>query len=234
MKHFHFLMLLLVCGIYEQCFAQVPPQNYDNDIVPGPQQSQVPANCTKSSTAFTNTYGRLNTYIPTAATPVKTIKVNFNIFQDGAGGGNFMSSAQDGGIDVARLNTIFGWIRGFYQGNQTPTDNTIPVTPLPHEYIDFELGGIYFYNNASLYYSTSQTALIQEISNTDPSRLNSLNICFNGACWYAKVSAVTMVTQGTGYTSAPLVAFNPTGATGTAIIDGSGHVTGVTMTTVPS
>ena len=219
-------LFLFQAGSYAQY-----DQNYENDIFPPPQFWQAPQNCSRQSAAFANTYGKLATYIPTASTPVKTIKVNFNIFQDGSGGGNFMTPAQDLGTDVARLNQIFDWMKAFYTSNSTPSDGTVlpPVTPLAHEYITFELGGIYFYNVASVYYTTSKDLLIDQIELVDPSRLNSLNICFNGACYLAKVSSVAMGNNGSGYLSTPNVVFNPAGATGTAIMSG-GTVTGVTMT----
>lgn len=211
--------------IYFNAFTQVDTsQNYNNDVITtGGYRAPL---CPMLSSDFTNKYGMLQTYVPTSTTPVVTIKVNLNIFQNGSGGGNFQDSAQDGGIDKGRLNLIFAWFKNFYSNTTAPYSLTGAAGQ--NSYITYELEGIYFYNNAALYYTTSTTSLITEIGNTDPARLKSLNICFNGACYLGTVTGVTISpgSGGSGYTSSPTVNFSD-GGTGIATISG-GVVTGVT------
>ena len=75
---------------YQNIFFSQNLENYnctgvyiDNEI------NEKTLNCSSTSYDFIHKYNRQESYIPTEITPVKTILINFNIFQKNDGTGNF-------------------------------------------------------------------------------------------------------------------------------------------------
>lgn len=113
-------------------------------------------------------------YIPKEIDPVKILRINFNVFQDDSGNGNFHNIP----ADVERLNTMFGWLNGIYGFNPLPSDPIPGVIELPKTYIQFELDGIYFYKNSGISNSINSAELLREIKKADSKRMNQINVCF--------------------------------------------------------
>lgn len=118
-------------------------------------------------------------YIPKEGDADKIVKVNFNIFQDDSGKNNF----QDIAADRERLNNIFTWMSEMYANNPPPSDPVEGVKELKKTYIQFELGGIYFYKNTRLSKSMNSQELLQAIKAVDPMRMEQYNICFTAATY---------------------------------------------------
>lgn len=177
--------------------------------------------------------------IPFANSPVKIVRIDFNVFQDGSGGGNFVNTP-DPNIGTTRLNNIVTYINNFYDHN---APNNIPpagvtVNDLPKEFIQFELGGIYFYNQ-SQYWRSSNTGELQTIIQNDPAR--DINASDKRIQFYltegfhnGSVNTILVTNGGSGYTSAPTVVFNPPSTTkATAQISG-GQVTSINIDVINS
>ncbi|MBL7893180.1 MAG: hypothetical protein JNL63_11165 [Bacteroidia bacterium] len=113
-------------------------------------------------------------YIPKETDPVKTIRINFNIFQDDSGYGNFRNVS----ADIERLNNMFHWLNGIYGNNPAPSDPIAGVIELHKTHIQFELNGVFYYKNSGLINSINSYELLQEIKKTDPKRMDQLNVCF--------------------------------------------------------
>ncbi|NLA23362.1 MAG: hypothetical protein GX879_00180 [Bacteroidales bacterium] len=131
-------------------------------------------NCSSTSLAYTNRYKIISNYIPSSSHPTKTIKVNFNIIQQDDSTGNFYNT-QD---DTNTLNAIFTSFRNRYITLSAPSDPIAGVTSLSFTKFDFELSNIYFYQNTTLYSSSSISALNNYVKNLYPERMNELNIYF--------------------------------------------------------
>jgi hypothetical protein len=152
------------------------------------------SNCDQTSLAFTDKYGRYDYHIPNSSTPVKTIMINFNVFQDDNGGNNW----QDTPADLAHFDDIMLWLNNAYQHNNLPSDPISGVPYIDDTRIRFEIGGIYFYQNTALSQSSSASTLLNHIGNVDPDRLNQLNICLtNGS--YGNASGFSTTPSSTNF-----------------------------------
>lgn len=132
------------------------------------------------SKTYQNKYKHAETYIPDEDAIPKIIKINFNIFQKSDGTGNFTQDS------ISVIRQIFEWIRGIYLSNPSNTDPPfgISIQDLPNKKIDFELNGIYFYQDDFLYNAGCGHIyqLREKIYRTDSTRLRALNICItNGS-----------------------------------------------------
>ena len=140
-------------------------------------------NCSKSSAAYSSRYNRVSNYIPQSNDPIVTIEVNFNIFQDDLGNGNFKQGVA---ADEARLNQYEIWLNGFYSSIQTynqspPNMPTVPQV-ISHSRIQFHVNAIYYYQNTTMEQSSDWTQLVNYVQSVDPNRLKQLNIMFtNGS-----------------------------------------------------
>jgi hypothetical protein len=188
-----FTLLLLAIVSY----AQVP--NFDNDIVLPPSASGIStygagATCTGVSASFNSKYNTLAYHVPDAGTPIKTIKVNFNVFQDASGGNNWPNNA----ATLATFNQMIGWINQSMANVGQPSD-LVPGLTVPFIgdcKIRIELSHVYFYQNTALNVSGNASQLLNQINTTDPSRMNELNICLTngssgGASGYAYTPSFT-------------------------------------------
>lgn len=134
------------------------------------------ANCQRLSPDYSGKYNELTFNIPDENTPIKTILVNFNVFQKSDGTGNWQNTPDH----INRLNQIIEWASQNYSNIPLPSD---PITGVPHisdSKIRIELANIYFYQDDILWQSTSASDCLDEIEDTDPSRLDQLNICITG------------------------------------------------------
>ncbi len=165
-------------------FSALKAQLLPDQVVPA---TVVGTTCTNNSSAYNNKYGRLSYWVPAANTPIKTVKINFNIIQHSNGSGNFQNTISE----LNRLNQIAAWASNIYQFNCAPSDPLPGVTPLADSKVRFEVQGIYFYPNDALWGVTSATTLLNAIQTADPNRMDALNIVFSEA------------TSGYGYASLP-------------------------------
>lgn len=175
--------LMLCCSFIAE--GQIP--NFDNDVftLPDADESSFKsssADCSKSSSAFQNKYGRYDFYIPNINTPIKTIKINLNIFQKSDGTGNL----QNNSTDLTNLNQMVQWINDYYTFIKPPSDPIPGVPFISDSRIRFEVVGIYFYQNDELNISTDKTTAVNYIKSIDPSRMEALNIwtCYLQKRWF--------------------------------------------------
>lgn len=167
---FSLFLFLDIDKLYSQ--TAIPPiQNFDNDAISPPLN--ITNNCGMSSTDFLN-YSDISTYIPDNNTPIKIIMVNFNIFQKDDGSGNF----QDNTTDKQVLQQIVDGANVFHSNVSSPSDPISGITYISDSKIRIELNNIYFYQNTSLWNSTSVSSLKQAVINVDPTRMEQLNVYF--------------------------------------------------------
>ena len=129
--------------------------------------------CSRSSAAYVARYGRVAGYVPDAGTPTKVIKIAFHFFQNASGGNNWINDAPH----INRLNTIVNaWMNPVMASVSAPSDPIPGVPFISNSRIQYEVTGIYFYQDASLNVSNNVAALSAAVNAVDPSRLNSLPI----------------------------------------------------------
>ncbi|MBC8486607.1 MAG: T9SS type A sorting domain-containing protein [Bacteroidetes bacterium] len=132
-------------------------------------------------------YDDLDTYIPNFDNeplhnpPLKTIKLNINIFQKNDGTGNFPDNQEtrDG------LNQIIQWVNGIYNVCD-PCDPISGIQELDYTNIRFSIGEegyerIYFYQNDQIWNSTNANTLLNEVLSVDPERSNYINVLISGS-----------------------------------------------------
>ena len=235
------LIVLFLNLITRTTFAQIiDPPNFDNDVLILPFSN---TGNTSFSTCNSCDIGNMRfwpaTNIPGANSIVKIIKVDFNILQNGSGGGNFINDPVDLQNGTTRLNNMLNWINDHYSRNNIIFPNNMPpanviVNDLPNEFIQFDLGNIYFYDDAIYWKSTDYNSLLNLVKN-DPNRNpNSVDgelQAFFSEGWYnALPSHITISNGGSGYTSPPNISFaSPCDAQAIAQITG-GVVTDITIT----
>lgn len=169
-------LCLIILLLNNKAISQVNISNYFEDFIEGstPPKS-ISSNCQMQSTAYITKYGDQTYNIPSTTNPeYKTLLVNFNIIQKDDGSGNFSTSSSD----LANLNQIFNWFNDYYKYNDQPSDPKTGVLYLPDTYIRFELAGIYFYQNSTLWNSSTSAPLLNLLQSTYPERLNQINIFF--------------------------------------------------------
>jgi len=131
-------------------------------------------------------YSDLDTYIsnydtePLHNPPMKTIKLNFNVFQKDDGTGNFPDNQNTRDI----LNQMIQSVNTIYEVC-APTDPITGVTEITHTNIEFSIGDagserIYFYQNSQIWNSSSPTILLAEVLDEDPDRAECINILLSG------------------------------------------------------
>ncbi len=136
--------------------------------------------CTKNSTVYLAKYKRKESWLPDANMPVKTLHINFNIWQKSDGTGNFV----DNPATRARFMQIAAWINNKYQNINT---STIPplsyyVATFADSKIRIVVDGIYFYQDPSTdnsYYNGyygHNIILDTYLKNNYPERTKALNI----------------------------------------------------------
>lgn len=174
-----FVVLIFFTVLIQQSYAQcvLLPQNSNVSKSKDLRIESVETfSCANASTSYTTKWGTLNFNIPTSTTAIKTIPVNFNIFQDNSGGNGYA----DDSATRARLVQIADWVNGHFQSNDTPSDPIPGVPFIADSRIRFELVGIYYYQNsvANMYDLNHIQDLLTIINNTDPNRMKQINICF--------------------------------------------------------
>lgn len=162
-----------------ECIIISNNNSNNNNFASGQKEFRI-CNASPNHPTFLNKYRKAETYIPTTSQKKKIIKVNFNIFQKSDGTGNFTQDS------ITEIVQVFNWIRSIYLSNPPNTDppTGVIVNDLPHKYIDFELNGIYFYQDDNLYTANCNSfgQLLNKIKLTDSTRLEALNICItNGS-----------------------------------------------------
>ena len=168
--------------------------------------------------------------IPFANSPVKIVRIDFNVLQDGGGGGNFINDPVNIHVGTTRLNNIRDYINIFYDRN--PPNNMPPagvtVNDLPKEFIQFELGNIYFYNDPYYYKSVNATELLNLVKNDSIRDVNArdkrIQIFFTEGFKNGSVKTISVTNGGSGYTSAPTVVFNPPSTTKATVQISGGQV----------
>jgi hypothetical protein len=134
-------------------------------------------NCQHTSTAYRFKYNRLESYIPDSTTPVKTVQLNFIIFQKGDGTGNY----QDTPDDHLKLDTILEWVNGFYERNRPPSDPIEGVEFIKDTRIRFEVGEHVFFIRDTYAHDKDDVNYFQKLADSIPGTRGRLNIFFTEA-----------------------------------------------------
>ena len=199
--------------------------------------------CNPDPAGLIQNYWDIETYKPAVVgelfhtTPIKTIEVNFNIFQKSNGTGNYENTEED----KQRLIQMLGWVNDRF-AHYAPTDDVpgVDVNELldNDSRIRFSLGEpgqerIYYYPDDDLYCAVFWDEQKIGIETIDPERLNQLNICFTGGYYSGKVKTenVHITNHGTGYNSQTEVIFSDglATATGTCTVT-NGQIDEITVT----
>lgn len=236
MKKFVFICMVIAIFVFQKasfsqdapisCTTEIPSNYFDN-----------PASCSPQSFEWVNFFSRkeswvpFNNGIPMSNSPVKTIEINFNIFQRSDGSGNF----QDTPSDKARLLLILEWVNQRYSGG-APSDPFTWVTELPgfDTKVRFSIGSpgnerIFFYKDDNLFCKFGLDATLENaVIAADPDRMHQLNVYLTGGSYNGHVRKIDVTNGGSGYTSPPSVVFTPSGATGVAAVQ-NGVVTSVNI-----
>jgi hypothetical protein len=123
-----------------------------------------------SNPDYVNKYKKIETYIPDENTPIKHIKIAFNIF---TGPGTIQNTPSS----VASINQLVQWINGFYTNVDSATYPIAGVPRITDTKIRFDLDDrIFFYEGTKLYTNTSIGTLEKYIIKTDSTHLDYLNI----------------------------------------------------------
>jgi hypothetical protein len=139
----------------------------------GPSTLSIGATCTSTSASYNTKYNRYAYHTPDANTPIKTIMVNINVFQDNSGGNNWPNNA----TSLSHFNQMIQWINNSNASNTTPSDVIPGVVDIPDCRIRFEIANVYFYQNTAMSQSYNDVTLLNYIASVDANRMKQLNIC---------------------------------------------------------
>ncbi len=144
--------------------------------------SAVPA-CQSQSPDWPGKYNNQDYYIPDSNTPVKTILVNFNIFNKTNPIPPY-TNFQDIIADKSRLQSIMDMINEEFTNVSAPSDPWPGVSFIPDTKIRFELHEINFFYNDLWESSADWTTLFNAVTaSPNQDNANQLNIMFtNGSC----------------------------------------------------
>lgn len=128
---------------------------------------------------YSTKYSRIQTYIPNANTPIKTIKVAFHFFQKTDGSNMF----QDNAVTHTIFNNIIADINNKKSSIDLPSSPIAGVQYIADSKVRYEITGMYFYKNDILnsqYFGTVNNfaTLTSAVNAVDPTRLNSIPIFF--------------------------------------------------------
>ena len=98
------LFITFYCSIYLTKAQTLEPPNFENDIV---NIANAVSNSCSSCNINNFRFWPANN-IPTSSSIVKTVKVDFNVLQNGSGGGNFINNTTDLQNGIPRLINILG------------------------------------------------------------------------------------------------------------------------------
>ena len=128
-------------------FIESNPQDYKSSIF-----------CDRSSTAFANKYRHQNFYEPDANTPIKTLKVNFQVIQDDDP--NDRKNFENTPSDIQYFYDLIEHVNSMYADVAEPTDPQTQVCNdcyFENSKIQFEIANVYFHVDGNLYNSISPT-----------------------------------------------------------------------------
>jgi hypothetical protein len=126
---------------------------------------------------YVRKYRRIETYIPSESTPIKTVKVCFNVFT-GPGGMNGDPKDKD------RLLELLGIVNGWFANNSESSSPLPGVAFIQDTRIRYEVDDrIFFYDEPKLYKSCNVYDMEKKVIATDSARMNYLNVYFTfGQC----------------------------------------------------
>lgn len=152
-------------------------------------------NCSESGSNWLATYRHKEHWIPNSLTPIKTLHVNFHIWQRADGTGNL----DDTPANHARLHTVIDWVNQNYWTNlpnTNPLSYSVPFTNSSR--IHVVLDSIYFYQDPSTdsSYCVSNAyghnaTLTAYLDQNYPERRRALNLHLarRGAGWGSSTAA---------------------------------------------
>ncbi|HYG52756.1 MAG TPA: hypothetical protein VD905_17755, partial [Flavobacteriales bacterium] len=148
---------------------------------PQPDETERAANCSNSSTTYLNKYRAPGFWTPDVNnnTPIKTIKINFVVFQqdDGSGTGAMVDNA----VAHTQFQQLVADINYRYSHSEIkgyPSTCQPSIDYITDTRIRFVLNDVLFFQNSDIYNGiTSDADMLQLIHTASPSSKNCLNIC---------------------------------------------------------
>lgn len=131
-------------------------------------------NCGYSSADYANKYSRLQTYVPTVNTPVKTIKVALHFFQKTDGSNMWQNNA----FTATTFAGVFNTLNNTHAHTAAPSWPVNAPVQIEDAKIRYEVTAMYFYQSDVLNSAWSPNDFESAVMAVDPSRLNSLPIYF--------------------------------------------------------
>ena len=188
--YFNFKILLLLLSILIIPFFTAFSQSGDDFCYI--EQSELDDYENKNGNCNTNLngdfafYDDLDTYIPFFDNdplhnpPLKTLRVNINIFQKSDGTGNYPNNQET----IDGMKQIITWVNGIYH-DCDPCDPIFGVTEIDDTQIRFSIGDegserIYFYQDDLLWNTNNPSALMNKVISTDQERGSSINLLITG------------------------------------------------------
>lgn len=165
--------------------------------------------------------------------PITYIEVSFHVFLDDNGQNSNYTNTLEG---KNKLLYILNLVNQIYSGSWVPSDPVSGVVELPNydTRIRFTLGEnnerIYFYNNTEQNHGWNNISFYNYVQTNFPSRVSKLNVFFTSGYYIGRVkqSDIVITNGGSGYTYAPIITFNPSGASANAVIE-NGILTGINI-----
>ena len=170
-----YLSLLYLCCtlLYSNGIAQI---NFSCGTLEDEKEEEYRPVCKMESEAFLNYYQHQFNFVPTNIDPIKTIKINFQIWQPVGvvdGSGNWQNTNDH----IMRLMDVVDMMNEELSSLDAPEGEIFDNTFIPDSRLRVELGGIYFYQNDSIWNNSFNRTYAREIiSQVDPDRLKAVNI----------------------------------------------------------
>ncbi|MGB3948989.1 MAG: M43 family zinc metalloprotease, partial [Bacteroidia bacterium] len=184
------LLFILVCilSINDVALAQITWG--DCAGANSPTSGTKSISCTPVSSTYISKYGRVSGYVPIpSVTPTKIIRISFHFFQKNDGSNNWQNDASH----LSRLNTIVNsWMNPRMASLTAPSDPISGVSHIPNSTIQYEISGVYFYQNDYLntLVTCSANAYDAYVNGVDPSRIStSIPIYVTGGAYCGSPAA---------------------------------------------
>lgn len=163
-----------------------------NDSIPLNQNSS--EDCNRIEPADINDINLLmSSYIPNDNTPIKTIKINFNVWRLDDGTGNYWLDTPE---YRDTLQMVINYLNYIYSNNDTFSDPIPGADFIPDTKVRFEIDTVFYINNSEHAYWTNVDGVNNYMLSVYPERCNNFNYHFNLAEKYMGASG-----QSSGYHS---------------------------------
>lgn len=144
LRSINLILLAMGCSFFTVGLAQVPAGWGCATQESGQPRS---TNCSETGGDWLSTYKHKEHWIPDSLTPIKTLHVNFNIWQRADGTGNL----DDTPANRARLHTVIDWVNQKLLDQFTQHQPTELFSPLHQQHPDTCRAGFNLFLSGSKY-----------------------------------------------------------------------------------